>query len=376
MQHTPPHDLNFVADLFNMRADLMHAAPYGNGHINDTYAAEYDQAGRRLRYIHQRINTSIFQDPESLMNNIRRVTEHSFHHLKARGCPEAFRRTLTLIPAKDGLPYAIDSDGNYWRTYPFIERARTYDKIENENQAQSAAAAFGNFQMLASSIPGERLTETIPDFHHTPKRLEKLHRAVELDSKGRASEVNAELDFIMERETDAGKIVTLLETGKIPERVTHNDTKLNNVMLDDISSEGVCVIDLDTVMPGSALYDFSDMVRTATSTAAEDEQDLNKVRMNLSMFQALVTGYLSTAKAFLNSVEIQHLASTAKLMVLECGVRFLTDYLEGDHYFKIHRPKHNLDRARNQFALVKSIEAQLPEMEACVEQCLAGQITR
>lgn len=360
-----------VAELFQMRADFVQAFPYGSGHINDTYCGEYDQSGQRLRYIHQRINTKIFNDPVALMQNIQQVTEHSFAALKKEGSREAFRRTLTLIPAVSGQPYAVDADGGYWRTYPFIERARTYDRIESTEQARAAAAAFGDFQKRAADIPRETLVETIPDFHHTPKRLQRLREAVEADTKGRASDVQKELDFIFARESDCGMIVDLLESGEIPVRVTHNDTKLNNVMLDDVTAEGVCVIDLDTVMPGCVLYDFSDMVRTATSTAAEDARDLAKVAMQLPIFEALVTGYLSTAKDFLTAKEIEYLAPSAKLIVLECGIRFLTDHLEGDVYFKTHRDNHNLDRARNQFALVESIEQKLPEMERCVERCLS-----
>ncbi len=351
-------DLSAIAKRFDIRADFVVAYPYGSGHINDTYCAEYDQAGHRLRYIHQRINQHVFKDPPSLMENIRRVTAHNQQVLAQEGNPERMRRSLTLVPGMDGQSYVQDSEGHYWRTYLFIERARTYDKIVSTAQARSAAAAFGAFQKLASTLPGERLAETIPDFHHTPKRYEAFRQALEQDACNRAAEVKAEIQFLQEREADFAMVANLMETGDIPERVTHNDTKLNNVMLDDVTGEGVCVIDLDTVMPGSVLYDFSDMVRTATNSAMEDETDLSKVSMQMPMLEALLEGYLSTAGDFLNDYEVDGLGRSAKLMTLECGMRFVTDYLNGDRYFKIKRPAHNLDRARCQFALTKSIEAQ------------------
>lgn len=361
------HDLRYVSSLFDMRADFVHAAPYGSGHINDTYCAWYDQAGKRLRYIHQRINHNIFKDPVALMENVERVTRHSLNRLLEESHPEAYRRTLTVVPARDGKPYAMDREDNCWRTYPFIERARGYDEIESPLQAEEAAKAFGEFQKLAANLGGERLHETIPDFHNTPKRLEALQQAMSVADPELLEAAATEIDFALARSADCNRVTDLIKRGVIPERVTHNDTKLNNVLLDDVSSEGVCVIDLDTTMPGSVLYDFGDMVRTACPTTREDDVDASKMSVRLDRFDALLRGYLSSASGFLNTAEIDKLAFSGKLLTLECGIRFLTDFLQGNIYFKIARPNHNLDRCRTQFALVASIEENLAQMEDMVQ---------
>lgn len=362
------HDIAAIAKLFDMRADFVSAAPYGSGHINDTYCAYYDQAGQRVRYIHQRLNTKAFKKPIELMENVQRVTEHALSELQKEGDKEAYRRTLTCIPSVKGEPHAIDVDGNCWRTYPFIERARTYDKIESATQATEAARAFGEFQKLTATLPGKPLHETIPGFHDTKQRFEHLETAIAADTESRAAEVQKEIAWFMARKNEASKVVNMLESGEIPLRVTHNDTKLNNVMLDDVTGKGICVIDLDTTMPGSAIYDFGDMIRTATSPVAEDEEDTSKITMQLFMFEALLKGYLSSAKEFLTEKEVSSLAFSGKLLTMECGSRFLTDYLKGDVYFKVHRDKHNLIRTRSQIALAESIESQLEAMEALVAQ--------
>lgn len=359
------HDIRTIAALFDMRADFVSAQVYGSGHINDTYCAWFDQSGKRIRYVVQRINHNVFKQPVQLMENVERVTQHALATLKANGSREAYRRTLTCIPALDGKPYATDSAGNVWRIYPFVERARGYDELETNEQAYQAARAFGEFQKLAATLGGERLHETIPNFHNTPKRLEALEAAIAADSAGRAAEVAAEIEFARARSADCSRITDLIASGDIPERVTHNDTKLNNVLLDDVTAEGVCVIDLDTTMPGSALYDFGDMVRTAAPTTREDDPDPANIGVRLDRFEALVKGYLSTA-TFLNEHELANLAFAGKLLTLECGIRFLTDYLSGDVYFKISRPSHNIDRCRNQFAFVKAIEDNMDAMEKIV----------
>ena len=356
------HDIREISRLFDMRAGFLHAHPYGSGHINDTYCAIYDAAGLRLRYIHQRINHSVFHDPVRLMENIERVTRHSLHWLNEQQHPEAYRRTLTCVPALDGKPYACDAAGNFWRTYPFIERTRSLDVIETTNQATQAARAFGAFQNLTATLPAPRLHETIPHFHHTPKRLANLHQAILDDPLQRASEVTPEIDFVLHRAADCHRIVDLIATGDIPDRVTHNDTKLNNVLLDDVTDEGVCVIDLDTTMPGSSLYDFGDMVRNSVPQLSENATDLATMDIRVEIYEALVHGYLSSAH-FLNPQEKNHLAFSGKLLTLECGMRFLTDYLLGDRYFKIKTPSQNIDRCRNQFALVQALEARMPELE-------------
>jgi len=363
------HNIEKVASMFDIRADFKESRPYGNGHINDTYLTRCDQAGLQTRFIIQRINHHVFKDPVRLMENVSRVTTHALETLLAQNHPEARRRTLTCIPAKDGKPYAVDGDGNYWRVYPFIERARGYDELTCNKQAYQAARAFGRFQNLAASLGGERLHETIPNFHNTPKRLEALEQAIAEDPVGRVGEVQAEIEFARARAKDCPIITDKIASGEIPERITHNDTKINNVLLDEVTSAAICVIDLDTTMPGSALYDFGDMVRSCCPTAAEDETDLESIGIQLDRFEALVKGYLSAAH-FLKPAEIELLAFSGKLITLECGMRFLTDYIQGDHYFKIHHPGHNLERCRSQFAFVDVIERHLGQMEGIVEKCI------
>ena len=270
---------------------------------------------------------------------------------------------LRLIPARDGRAWHVDAEGNHWRAYHFIEKARTYDAVESTEQAFQAARAFGRFQELLAGLPAPRLHDTIPDFHHTPKRFKALEKAIAADVAGRAILVKPEIEFALARQSITG----VLLDANLPERVTHNDTKFNNVMLDDATGEGICVIDLDTVMPGLAPYDFGDMVRTTTSPAMEDEQDLSKVTMQFPMFEALVRGYLSSAGEFLTKAEKDLLAFSGRLITFEIGIRFLTDYLAGDTYFKVHRNGHNLDRCRTQFKLIESIEQQEEKMDRLVE---------
>ena len=360
-------DLRPISNLFEMRADFVHAHAYGSGHINDTYCAWYDQAGVRVRFIHQRINDHVFRAPVQLMENVERVTRHALAVLTAAGNPESRRRTLTCIPATDGKPYAVGPDGSVWRTYPFIERARAFDELESNRQAYEVARAFGAFQNLAADLPGARLHETIPHFHDTPRRLAALHAAMADDPHHRAAECAEEIDFALVHTADCSVVADLIAKGDIPERVTHNDTKLNNVLLDDLTAEGICVIDLDTTMPGSALYDFGDMVRTAAPTTREDDVDLAQLDVRLDRFEALVRGYLSSA-TFLTPAEKAHLPFAGKLLTLECGIRFLTDHLQGDHYFKIKRPSHNLDRCRNQFAFVRALERKMAQMTELAER--------
>lgn len=355
------HDVRAIARQFQITGDFVDAAPYGSGHINDTYCVNYDQGGTAIRYIFQRLNHNVFKRPGALMENVQRVTTHLAARVSGR--PDASRRVLTLIPAVDGRGWHVDPEGSHWRAYIFIEKARTYDLVESPAQAFQAARAFGQFQKMLADLPAPRLHDTIPDFHHTPRRFAALEKAVEADAANRAASARAEIEFALARKPMCG---VLLEAN-LPERVTHNDTKLNNVMLDDATGEGVCVIDLDTVMPGLALYDFGDSVRTTTSPAKEDERDLSKVRMQFPMFEALARGYLSTAGEFLTPAEKRLLPVAGKLITFEIGLRFLTDYLAGDVYFKVHREGHNLDRCRTQFKLVESIAQQEPEMNKLVE---------
>ncbi len=368
MSNVPPSLLQSVAKSFDLYGSYESGAPYGTGHINDTFAVVFDQAGTPVRYIMQRVNQNVFKNAPALMDNIRRVTEHQNRKLREAGTPRASRRALTLIHSRDGAPFVRDGDGGLWRMYLFIEGATGHDIIETPAQAEAAARAFGMFQGLLTDLPGAPLHETIPDFHHTGSRFAALQRAIEADTHNRAADVQDEIKFALEREADTSVLIEHQAAGRIPTVVTHNDTKLNNVLLDDHTGEGVCVIDLDTIMPGLALYDFGDMVRTATNSAAEDEQNLALVEMRMSIFEALARGYLSTAGLFLNQLEKELLPFAGKLLTFECGIRFLTDHLQGDSYFKIHRPNHNLDRCRNQFKLVKSIEEQLDNMQSLCQQ--------
>jgi len=355
------HNVGAAARQFQISGEFFSATPYGSGHINDTYCVVFHHAGVPVHYILQRINSNIFKNPVAVMENIQRVTDHLA--AQVAGEPDSSRRVLSLIPARDGRSWHVDAEAGYWRAYQFIDNARTYDAVESTEQAFQAGKAFGEFQRLLVGLPAPRLHDTIPDFHHTPKRFAALQQAIAADVAGRAILAKPEIEFALARQSITG----VLLDANLPERVTHNDTKFNNVMLDDASGEGICVIDLDTVMPGLVAYDFGDMVRTTTSPTREDEQDLSRVTMQFPMFEALVRGYLASTGGFLTKEEKQYLAFAGKLITFEIGVRFLADYLAGDTYFKVHREGHNLDRCRTQFKLIKSIEQQEEKMTRLVE---------
>ncbi|MBL8026803.1 MAG: aminoglycoside phosphotransferase family protein [Fibrobacteres bacterium] len=359
--------LKEMAEKFVIDGDVISVEPYGTGHINDTFCGTFKTAKGSTRYIHQRINHNIFKNPEGLMDNVERVTKHLRGKITARG-GDPLRETLTIINTKGGGNLHKGTDGTFWRTYVFVEGAKTYDKVEDLKMVYEASKAFGDFQKDLADIPGGRLVETIPDFHHTKKRFETFEQVLKADIKGRAKEVQAEVDFVLARKNDASKIVDGMASGALPERITHNDTKFNNVMIDDVTKKGICVIDLDTVMPGSPLYDFGDSVRIGTSTAVEDERDLSKVGMDIGMFERLSEGYLASAKAMLTAEEKALLAFSGKLLTFECGMRFLTDYLNGDTYFKVHRDGHNLDRCRTQFKMVSDMEKVMNKMDAIVRK--------
>ena len=358
--------LKNVASKFALNGECIDGEPYGSGHINDTYAVSIKQSDQTARYIFQRINHEIFKNPVALVENITRVTRHIHNKLEQDNTSDIDRCTLTLIPTIEGDNILIDTDGLYWRAYIFIENAKTYDIIESTDQAYQAARAFGQFQCQLADLPSPRLHETIPNFHHTRSRFDALLKAADIDCCERVASAQEELAFAKDHESVVDVLLDLQASGDLPERITHNDTKLNNVMIDDDTGEGICVIDLDTVMPGIALYDFGDMVRTATNTGAEDELDLSKISMDIGMFEALTLGYLSAAGSMLVPKEIEYLPFSGKLIALETGLRFLTDYLQGDVYFKTHRERHNLDRCRTQFKLVQSIEDQKKVMQQIV----------
>ncbi len=354
-----------VVRRFRAWGDFVEAVPYGAGHINDTFKVTFNMAGAPVHYLLQRINHHIFKDPRAVMDNIVRVTNHVRAKLAADGTRDVTRHSLCVVFTRDAQPCHQDAEGNWWRMYLFVEGARTFDTIETERQAFEAARAYARFQNLLADLPAPRLHETIPNFHNTPMRLEALQASIADDVCNRAVETRAEIAFVERRANQCGRLLERHARGEIPERITHNDTKLNNVMLDDTTGEGVCVVDLDTVMPGLALYDFGDMVRSATAAAPEDTRDLSKVRMRLEMFEHIARGYLSEAR-FLNPAEREELVFSGRLITLMIGMRFLTDYLQGDIYFKTRRPGQNLDRCRVQFRMVESMEAQQDAMERVV----------
>jgi hypothetical protein len=369
-------ELKKVAEAFRIYGDFVKATPYGSGHINDTFALVMDQAGYAIRYILQRINDRVFREPVKLMDNVSRICTELHKRLDAEDVRDASRRALTVIPALDGAPCVIDGEGSVWRLYLFVEDAVGYDIVENTTQAYEAARAFGEFQKLLTALPGERLNETIPGFHDTPARFRRFREVVQADPEGLVSTAGPEIDFYLSYEQEVGRLVDLHARGLIPERVTHNDTKLNNVLIDSESHKAMCVIDLDTSMPGLAAYDFGDLVRTSTVSAAEDETDLSLINVRKDMFQALAKGYLSSAAGFLTDGERDNLFFGGKLMTYEVGMRFLTDYLEGNPYFKTRYAEHNLVRCRTQLTIVRELEKYRNELEDFVsaeyEACLAA----
>jgi aminoglycoside phosphotransferase (APT) family kinase protein len=360
-------DIRDVVGFFHLPGAFVSAVPFGSGHINDTFRITMLAQGAEARYIIQWINHHVFKNPAALMANIERVTAHLHRKLAAAGVRDTSRRALTLVPTRTQASHAVDADGNTWRCFKAIEGVRSVNQIEHPRQGYEAARAFGEFQKLLADLPAPRLLDTIPQFHHTRSRFDALRAAIAADTAHRVARAGPELAFVLAREAMVDVLLAAQQRGEIPERVTHNDTKLNNILLDETTGEGLCVIDLDTVMPGLALYDFGDLCRTATCPTAEDEQDLAKVEMLPEMFAALVQGYLSSAGEFLCRAEREHLVFSARLITLEIGIRFLMDFLQGDIYFKTHRPGHNLDRARVQFKMVASFEQQEKQMHAIVQ---------
>jgi len=360
--------LQDISRQFQIYGEILHAETCKIGHINETYSATYDQGGTKVRYIHQKINTTVFKKPVALMENVMRVTTHVRKKLEAGGAADLTRRSLIVVPTRDGKSFYRNGGGECWRTFVFVEGVQTFEAVQSPAQAFEAGKAFGEFQHLLVDLPDERLSETIPDFHHTRKRFGVLKNAIQKDHFNRAKFARPEIEFAIKHEPLVDVILTAMARGKIPERITHNDTKFNNVMLDSQTGQAMCVVDLDTVMPGCALYDFGDMVRTTTSPTLEDERDLSKVKMQMPMFKKLAEGYLCAAAQFLTKAEKALISFSGKLITFEIGIRFLTDYLTGDTYFRIHRPDHNLDRCRTQFKLVESIERQEAAMQRYVDQ--------
>lgn len=362
-------DIEKVKKAFFPEEIITNCSRHGNGHINDTFllCTQLQNSNNEGRYILQRINHHIFKNPGELIENISEVTAFLHNKIKAQqGDP--FRETLNLVKTKDHQSIFQDGIGCYWRCYLFIEDTICFEKVENNKDFYESGRAFGNFQNLLADYPAAALHETIPHFHNTPMRYQALIQAADMDTCQRAALVEPELTFIKKRAPEVSAAFDLQQKGLLPFRVTHNDTKLNNILFDRLTKKAICVIDLDTIMPGLSIHDFGDAIRFGANTAMEDETDLNQVTLSLELFDSFTKGFLEGCGGRLTNQEIQMLTMGAKLMTLECGIRFLTDYLQGDTYFKIHRPDHNLDRTRTQLKLVADMEKKWDEMNEIVNQ--------
>lgn len=356
-----------VVPMFFPKEDFVSLQVYGSGHINTTFLLTMACDRKQKKYILQKINTEIFKRPQELMENIQNVTDYLREQIvKEGGDPE--RETLNILPTETGESYYQDEEGQCWRIYQFINHAFCYDLVEKPEDFYESAFAFGNFQRLLAGFDAKSLHETIPRFHDTIERYHQFEQAVKMDSLHRVEAAQAEIAFVKAHDALTEKLGKLQAAGKLPLRVTHNDTKLNNIMIDEVTGRGICVIDLDTVMPGLAVNDFGDSIRFGANTAYEDETDLTRVSCDLTLFECYTRGFLEGVRGRLTPLEIQMLPVGAMVMTFECGMRFLTDYLEGDTYFKIHREDHNLDRARCQFALLADMEAKQEQMEAIVQK--------
>ena len=360
-------ELQNVLDGFRIEGKIIFAERYGSGHINDTRRIVVENDGKTREYILQKINKNVFKNPVELMDNYVAVTSYLREGIIARG-GDPDRETLNTIKTRDGKNCYKDEYGDYWRLVLFVTDSLSYDKVERPEQFYDSAVAFGNFQYLLRDYPAETLHETIVNFHNTPDRYRQLMDAVKADVCGRLSEVEAEVNFAREREEFAKTLENAHAEGKLPLKVTHNDTKLNNILFDRDSGKPLCIIDLDTIMPGYSVNDFGDSIRFGATTALEDEADLSKVNFDISLYELYVKGFIEGAKGGLTDGELEMLPIGAIMMTFECGMRFLTDYLSGDTYFRTSRHGHNLDRARNQFKLVSDMEKKLPKMHEIVKK--------
>lgn len=352
-----------VAEAFAIPGRWLGSTPLRTGWINETLVAVFEEDGRPVRYVQQRINRAVFPAPERVMENVARVTAHVLAKLEREGAPERERRALCLVPGRDGAPCWRDPAGETWRTWRYVEGASSRDVVGTPAEAGAAAEAFARFQAQVADLPGPRLHETIPGYQDARLRFEQLLAAVRADAAGRLAGCRVEVDFVAAREPMVDRLNDLRAAGALPERITHGDTKINNVLLDDRTGEALCVIDLDTVMPGFAVYDFGDLARTAATRAAEDERDLARVRVDPELFAAIAAGWLRGAGDALAPAERAELVFAARLLPLVIGMRFLADHLAGDRYFRCDRPGHNLDRARAQLALAADFERRAGELE-------------
>jgi hypothetical protein len=363
-----------IVRQFAIYGEFSGASSFGCGHINDTFQSRWNQAGTIVRYTHQRINNRIFIHPDKVMENIVRVTEHITEKYRRAGEGDWSRRSLTVVPARDGKPWARDSEGGWWRTYLFIEGAHTLETTASCQEARFLGASVGLFQKQLADLPSPRLHDTIPGFHDMEKRYLRFYEALEKDACGRAKEALDEVDFVKRNEERGSVLIRALREGHIPERICHNDTKINNILIDDKDSKALCVIDLDTIMPGTSLFDLGDLIRTVTNRAQEDEKNLSTVEFDSAFFEALLEGYLSEAEEFLIDNEISLLAESGRNITQIMALRFLTDYLEGDHYYHTNRQDHNLDRCRTQIALIRSMDSKWETALGIVNKAAAHKI--
>ncbi len=364
-------DIGSVINHFNIEGEMIYSEPFGCGHINDTYAVYFRRENRPpVRYILQRINSEIF-DVEKLMHNICLVTDYLKERIAADG-GNPYENTLTIVKTTDGASYYEDPGHNCFRVYNFIENTVSYQRAATAEVLENAGRAFGHFQKLLFDFDASKLYEIIPDFHNTRKRYEAFEEALKKGMPERIGEASAGIEFIKDREKYCDEVTAALKRGDIPLRVTHNDTKLNNILMNPDTNESVCIIDLDTIMPGSLLYDFGDSIRFGANTALEDETDLSKVNFSMEMFEAYMRGFVGEMGSYMTDTEKELLPFSCILLTYECGMRFLTDYLLGDTYFKVTHETHNLERAVNQFKLVGDMEERLDDMKDAVGRVLRG----
>lgn len=355
-------DIKEIVSHFDFSGTLSSAEPTGSGLINTTYRLVFSDGNVEKKYILQQINTSVFKKPDELMSNIMSVTGYLRNKISLKG-GNPQRETLTFLYTREGSAYYRDSEDRCWRAYNYIDNCYTCDRVDSTVKARRSGSAFGEFQCLLDGYPMDGLFETIPDFHNTPVRYRDFLQAVSDNLSGRLGNAGPEVEFAVSRKKDASVLTDMLADRQLPLRVTHNDTKINNVLFDKITNEAFCVIDLDTIMPGLSLYDFGDSIRSGAVKSDENERDLSKYGLDIELFESYTDGFLSKAAEFLTGNEVKMLVFSAKLLALECGVRFLTDYLNGDTYFKTDYPDHNLIRCRTQFKLVKEIEDNMDELE-------------
>ncbi|SEM85086.1 Phosphotransferase enzyme family protein [Mucilaginibacter gossypiicola] len=360
------YSISEIATHFSIRGEIEAIVPFGSGHINDTFhikVTDPDLPG----YLLQRVNHYVFENVPALMNNVQLVTDHLKKKLDETPGSNPENEVLTIVKTKGNQLFFRDADSNYWRMFLFLKDTKSYDHVLTEKQACEGGKAFGKFQLLLADLDATLLAETIPGFHNIAMRLGKLNKAVLADSKDRVKEVLPELRFITERVEKMTSILNLGEEGKLPLRIIHNDTKFNNILLDK-HDHAQCVIDLDTVMPGYVAYDFGDAIRTIINTASEDEPDLSKINLNMPLFKAYAEGYFKSAHAFLTDIEVETLLIGVLLIPYMQGVRFLTDYIEGDVYYKTHFAGHNLQRTRAQFQLLRMLEEQYAILDQVIRE--------